>query len=117
MPVAGDWDGDGRDSIGVFDPGTAGWYLKNTASLGAPDLATSVRLARVAAVEAVTPMALRAATAEPEDEPAAYLTQDAPAAIVAADAVPAPPSRRTRRRHFARLGAAAGIRLRRRSKG
>jgi hypothetical protein len=39
VAVAGDWDGDGRDSVGVFDPGTATWYLRNTNSPGAPDVA------------------------------------------------------------------------------
>src|SRR5262249_7161856 len=37
-PVAGDWNGDGRDTIGVFDP-AARWYLKNTIAPGAPDIA------------------------------------------------------------------------------
>jgi hypothetical protein len=26
-PVAGDWDGDGKDEIGLFRPSTATWYL------------------------------------------------------------------------------------------
>ncbi|MCC6420670.1 MAG: hypothetical protein IT429_20725, partial [Gemmataceae bacterium] len=43
VPLAGDWDGDGIDSIGVFDPfgqfgqAAATWYLKNSNSPGAPD--------------------------------------------------------------------------------
>ena len=27
VPVAGDWTGSGRDSIGVFRPSTGRWYL------------------------------------------------------------------------------------------
>ena len=37
-PVAGDWNGDRQDSIGMFDPSTATWYLKNTNNPGAPDV-------------------------------------------------------------------------------
>jgi hypothetical protein len=43
-PVAGDWDGDGTDGIGVFFPqtgpnaGFGGFLLKQTASAGAPDV-------------------------------------------------------------------------------
>src|SRR5262249_24098329 len=29
VPVVGDWDGDGVATIGVFDPATATWYLRN----------------------------------------------------------------------------------------
>ena len=29
VPVVGDWSGDGKDTIGVFDPSTATWYLCN----------------------------------------------------------------------------------------
>jgi hypothetical protein len=32
LPVAGDWDGDGRDSVGVFRPSNAMWYLTNERS-------------------------------------------------------------------------------------
>jgi hypothetical protein len=38
VPVVGDWDGDGRTNIGMFDPATAKWYLRNWNSPGAPDL-------------------------------------------------------------------------------
>jgi len=27
LPVAGDWNGDGADKIGVFRPATAEWFL------------------------------------------------------------------------------------------
>jgi hypothetical protein len=37
VPVAGDWDGNGSDSIGVYDPG-ATWYLKNDLAQGAPSI-------------------------------------------------------------------------------
>src|SRR5262249_24029876 len=45
IPVVGDWDGDGVDTVGVVDPSgqfgqaPATWYLKNSNSPGAPDLA------------------------------------------------------------------------------
>jgi SpoIID/LytB domain protein len=35
-PVCGDWDGDGRDGIGVYD-GAGTWYLRNSASPGPAD--------------------------------------------------------------------------------
>jgi glucose/arabinose dehydrogenase len=37
VPVAGDWNGDRRATVGVFDPGFATWYLKNSNAQGAPD--------------------------------------------------------------------------------
>jgi glucose/arabinose dehydrogenase len=37
LPVAGDWNGDGKETIGVFNPATATWYLKNSNTPGAPD--------------------------------------------------------------------------------
>lgn len=37
-PVAGDWNGDGIDSVGKFDPGTDTFYLRNSHTQGgAPD--------------------------------------------------------------------------------
>ncbi|MCC6419072.1 MAG: hypothetical protein IT429_12630 [Gemmataceae bacterium] len=39
IPVVGDWDGDGTDTVGVFDPITATWQLRNSNSEGAPDVA------------------------------------------------------------------------------
>ncbi|MEY2452988.1 MAG: hypothetical protein QOD92_2562 [Acidimicrobiaceae bacterium] len=36
--VAGDWDGDGRDGVGVWDPATGTFYLRNTATAGAPEI-------------------------------------------------------------------------------
>ncbi|MFL6196337.1 MAG: hypothetical protein ACJ75H_19305, partial [Thermoanaerobaculia bacterium] len=38
LPVAGDWDGDGKDGIGVYDPGTAIFRLKKVPGQGNPDL-------------------------------------------------------------------------------
>jgi hypothetical protein len=37
LPVAGDWNHTGHAGVGVFDPGTATWYLRNEVSAGAPD--------------------------------------------------------------------------------
>jgi hypothetical protein len=43
IPVTGNWAGDvtgrGQTGIGVVDPVTETWYLRNTASAGAPDFA------------------------------------------------------------------------------
>jgi hypothetical protein len=36
--VVGDWTGSGRDGIGVVNPSTMTWYLKNTVGPGAPDI-------------------------------------------------------------------------------
>jgi hypothetical protein len=37
IPVAGDWDGDGKDSVGLYDPANGGWFLKNSNSDGIAD--------------------------------------------------------------------------------
>ena len=37
IPVVGDWAGTGHAGIGVIDPSTRTWYLRNEASAGAPD--------------------------------------------------------------------------------
>ncbi len=29
IPISGDWDGDGKDSTGLYDPKTGTWYLNN----------------------------------------------------------------------------------------
>jgi hypothetical protein len=34
-PVAGDWDGDGKDSVGWYRPGDGSWHLTNTTATGA----------------------------------------------------------------------------------
>ncbi len=39
IPVAGDWNGDGRTTVGVFDPATGLWYLRNHNLPGTPDQA------------------------------------------------------------------------------
>src|SRR4051812_8880659 len=38
VPVLGDWDGDGVKTLGVFDPATATWYLRNSNSAGPADV-------------------------------------------------------------------------------
>ena len=37
-PVAGDWDGDGKDSVGLYDFTTGTFYLKNSNSAGNADI-------------------------------------------------------------------------------
>lgn len=39
QPVVGDWTGTGLSGIGVVNPATATWYLRNTISSGPPDIA------------------------------------------------------------------------------
>jgi hypothetical protein len=39
IPVAGDWDGDGKWSVGIYDPTNGMWFLKNAVMAGAPDYA------------------------------------------------------------------------------
>lgn len=36
LPVAGDWDGDGKDGVGLYDPATAAFFLSD--SLAKPEL-------------------------------------------------------------------------------
>ncbi|MGQ7295018.1 SpoIID/LytB domain-containing protein [Quadrisphaera sp. KR29] len=38
LPVCGDWDGDGRDGVGVYDTRTGTWYLRNSFTGGDPEL-------------------------------------------------------------------------------
>lgn len=38
LPVTGDWNGDGTDTPGTFDPATRTWRLRNSNTSGAPDL-------------------------------------------------------------------------------
>ena len=38
IPVVGDWDGDGLDTIGLYKPGQRTWYLKEQNSDGWIDL-------------------------------------------------------------------------------
>jgi len=38
LPIAGDWDGDRRDSVGLYDPYHARFYLKQETTPGAADL-------------------------------------------------------------------------------
>jgi glucose/arabinose dehydrogenase len=37
LPVAGDWNGDGRDGVGVYDPASGVFRLRNDLSAGNPD--------------------------------------------------------------------------------
>ncbi len=37
-PLVGDWDGDGDDSPGLYDPSVGGFHLKNTNAGGGPDV-------------------------------------------------------------------------------
>ena len=37
LPVAGDWNGDGRDDLGVYDPASALFRLRNSLTPGNPD--------------------------------------------------------------------------------
>ena len=36
-PVVGDWDGDGRDTVGLYDVTACIWYLSNHLQSGAAD--------------------------------------------------------------------------------
>ena len=38
IPLVGDWDGDGDDTAGVFDPATSTFFLRNSNSAGNADL-------------------------------------------------------------------------------
>ena len=38
IPIAGDWDGDGTDTIGLYNPTTSTFYLRNTTSLQGPTI-------------------------------------------------------------------------------
>jgi hypothetical protein len=41
MPLVGDWDGNGIDTVGLFDPATCTWYLRNSLSGGYADVTFS----------------------------------------------------------------------------
>jgi len=40
VPLTGDWDGDGSDSLGLYDPRDRRFYLRNTLTAGPPDMTT-----------------------------------------------------------------------------
>src|SRR5262249_42826928 len=106
VPVAGDWDGDGIDTIGVFDPSgqfghaPATWYLPNRTGPGAPGYAPFAY--GTAAFQAVVgdwngpPLALRAAGAASgqgslsplDDEEAGAMLRAAVERLSAAGALP-----------------------------
>lgn len=46
IPIAGDWDGDGRDSIGYWDPRTKSFRLRNSLTPGSSDLRFFLRQVR-----------------------------------------------------------------------
>jgi hypothetical protein len=46
LPVAGDWDGDGRDSVGVYRPSTFTFYLRNALSSGVADVSIVISFAQ-----------------------------------------------------------------------
>lgn len=50
VSVCGDWDGDGSDGIGVYDPANATWYLNNEAGPGVADSIFSYGFAGVVPV-------------------------------------------------------------------
>ena len=37
IPIAGDWDGNGTDTLGLYNPATSTFYLRNTTSLQGPN--------------------------------------------------------------------------------
>jgi|GEM_PF-5444763 len=41
-PIVGDWNGDGRDTAGVYDPGTGFFFLRNSNAPDQPDVTTLV---------------------------------------------------------------------------
>jgi hypothetical protein len=47
LPVSGDWDGDGKDGVGLFDPETSTFYLRDDLSDGPPQY--RVRLGKAGA--------------------------------------------------------------------
>ena len=53
MPLAGDWDGDGIDTIGVFDPAGMAFFLKNTFTKGGADIAFNFGVAGQGAIPVV----------------------------------------------------------------
>jgi hypothetical protein len=53
-PVVGDWTGSGHSGIGVFDPSTGTWFLRNERSSGLPDAGQFVFGAPGVAVVPVT---------------------------------------------------------------
>ena len=38
IPIAGDWNGDGKDTIGLYDPANSVFYLRNTNDTGYADV-------------------------------------------------------------------------------
>lgn len=41
MPIAGDWDGDGIETIGVYEPTGASFYLRNSNNAGVADISAN----------------------------------------------------------------------------
>ncbi len=45
IPIVGDWDGDGKDTVGFYDPTTTRFYLKNSNSHGNADVSFTFGMA------------------------------------------------------------------------
>ncbi len=43
-PIVGDWNGDGKDTVGLYDPTTTRFYLKNSNSHGYADVGSTYKL-------------------------------------------------------------------------
>ena len=41
MPLLGDWDGNGTDTVGLYDPATGNFFLRNSNTPGAANLVFS----------------------------------------------------------------------------
>ena len=41
VPVVGDWNGDGTDTVGVYRPASGSWFLRNSNSGGVAELSFS----------------------------------------------------------------------------
>src|SRR5918994_2016697 len=61
LPLAGDWDGDGRDGIGIYRPSSSTYHLKGFTDRRGPTDTTTARAATVA--DRVSDAAARAAAA------------------------------------------------------
>jgi hypothetical protein len=38
-PIAGDWNADNTDTVGIYNPSTGAWFLRNTNTPGPGDVA------------------------------------------------------------------------------
>ena len=51
--IAGDWDGDGMDTTGVFRPSNGALYLKNTNATGFADIQINYGLQAISRSQAI----------------------------------------------------------------